>query len=80
MPLCVKGVVGGAVGWPVPGGGVGRSVGVGFGNDLSEVQVFQGVSRPRWITESSLGVLPDPLLCSADSVFGVGDQVPVDDV
>jgi len=46
----------------VPGGWVGRSVGVGFGSDLSEEPVYQGFSRPRWIKESSLGVLPDPHL------------------
>ena len=80
MPLCVKGVVWGAVGWPVLGGWVGRSVGGGFGSDRSEVPVYQGVSRPRWIQESSLVVLPDPPLFSVDPVVGVGDEVSVDDV
>jgi hypothetical protein len=46
----------------VPGGWVGRSVGVGSGSDLSEEPVYQGFSRPRWIKESSLSVLPDPHL------------------
>ena len=80
MPLGVKGLFWGAVGWPVPVGWVGRSVGGGFGSDLSEVPVYQGVSRPRWIKESSLVVLPDPPFCLADALFGVGDEVPVDDV
>ena len=35
--------------WPVLGGRVGRSVGVGFGTDLSEEPVYQVVSRSRWI-------------------------------
>ena len=42
--------------------------------------VYQGVSRPRWIQESSLVVLPDPPLFSVDPVVGVGDEVSVDDV
>ena len=49
MPLCVKWLVLGADIWPRAGGGVGRSVGFGSGTDLSEVPVYQGVSRPRWI-------------------------------
>jgi len=52
MPLCVKWLFRallGAVVWPVLEGRVGRSVGVGSGTDLSEVPVYQGVSRPRWI-------------------------------
>ena len=61
--LC-QGVVSGAARWPVPDSWVGRSVGVGFGSDLSEEPVYQGVSRPRWIKESSLVVLPDPPLFS----------------
>jgi len=44
------------------------------------VPVYQGVSRPRWIQESSLVVLPDPPLFSVDPVVGVGDEVSVDDV
>jgi hypothetical protein len=52
MPLCVKCGFG-VVLWtrgivPCIGAGVGRSVGVGSGSDLSEAPVFQGVSRSRW--------------------------------
>ena len=68
-------------GWTSGGEGLGvLALDVGSGGDLSEEPVFQGVSRPRWIKESSLVVLPDPLFCLADALFGVGDEVPVDDV
>ena len=52
-PLCVKWLFSGAGGrdefapsWVV---GWGVVLGLGPGSDLSEVPVYQGVSRPRWI-------------------------------
>ena len=53
----------------------------GPGKDLSEEPVNQDANRPRWATETFLGVLPDPSLWSVDaSLVGVGDEVAVDDV
>ncbi len=69
----------GATVWPVLGGRVGRSVGVGFGTDLSEEPVYQVVSRPRW-NKSRTWCRPGPTNDSVDDVAGVGSESPVDHV
>jgi hypothetical protein len=65
-PVCVKELLGlafarGAL-TPWRAGFGGRSVGVGFGSDLSEVPVFRDLPAAL-DTESPLIVLPDPVLC-----------------
>ena len=53
----------------------------GPGSDLSEEPVFRMLSRPRWTTESFLGVLPGPLFGSGvGDPLGVLDEVCVDPV
>ena len=52
-PLCVKGIVFGCLGrgwfaWPVQRAWWGVVLRLGPGSDLSEVPVFQGMSRSRW--------------------------------
>ena len=53
---------------------------VGFGSDLSEEPAYQDVEPVTLESESFLGVLPNPPLSGVAGSFGIGGEVPVDDV
>ena len=52
---------------------------LGPGSDLSEVSVYQGVSRPRW-NKSRPWVSSRTRQSSVEAASGVGEATPVDDV
>ena len=52
---------------------------LGPGSDLSEVSVYQGVSRPRW-TKSRPWVSSRTRQSLVGAASGVGEETPVDDV